>query len=356
MDNVVDLAIYDQLEKLGIKPVRQYEEVERIKTGLPSLDWALCGGLPRGRVVSMWGAQNYGKTSVLLCAAGNIIANGGKVLYVDMENALDHRWAAHWGCNPENQMQLISLKGATANLNAALKVLENNDRLGYDLIILDSIADAYPDTFYNGEMGEGEQMGQRAQMQARFMRRVKDHLRDNGACFVYINQVGQNFSQYGYDYKQTGSEAMRHHTSVEIVVYTKGVLKGKVEVEGKEKEVQIGFSFKGQTKKNKTGPADRNYEVPIITYDSTYHYKGQELFDLAYEKDFGLQLFTTKEGKPYSGRGVVMFNGVELGSSKSEAISNLHIDPELYALVEKEVYNRMKPNYSGIDNGTEIEA
>ena len=160
MTDLLTEDLFFELEKLGIHPVRKYEPVPRLRTGLVSFDRALWGGIPKGLITEIWGPQKYGKTTSLVIAAGNIIRAGGHVLWVDLEHRMNHQWAKHWGADPETQMQLVSPKTGEEAFDIVLAALRN--KLPFDMIVLDSIAGAFPNAYYEGKIGDSDRMASRA--------------------------------------------------------------------------------------------------------------------------------------------------------------------------------------------------
>jgi hypothetical protein len=220
-------------------------------------------------------------------------------------------------------------------------VLRNNESLGFKLIVLDTIAAAYPKSEVLKDMDAGNRMGSRAQLIGNFIYRVMGDLKDSNCCLVLLNQARANFSQYGDDIVASGGWALQHGSDVTIRLTAKeGIV-----IKGENKQtVGHGFKITGKVKKNKTASAydekgdERTFSTSILLHPDKFHWTTNEILDVA--KDLGL--FQKKDGGIYEGSGTICFDGVELGTSQDKARTTIDHDDALFQAVMDAVYQSME--------------
>lgn len=246
-----------------------YEPTQFYETGSYYLDYCFGGGLPVGRITTLWGREGLGKTTLALLAAKRRVDAGGYVAYIDAENALDPAWAARFGLAFDGTQRffLIQPDSAETALNAILRLLkmarpDDKTRSLFDLIILDSIAALTTEAELKGELGDKVVAG-RAQALAQFCSASKGLLRNSTTALLFINQERDKFGMsfgYGEPVQQPGGRAPRFYAS--IIAKMKGSPERIVEG-GKP----VGNIFRLKTTKNKVAPPMR--EAAIRVYFDT---------------------------------------------------------------------------------------
>jgi len=329
----LDLAL-GQIEKafgkeaicrLGGGSVKQ---VEAIPTGALSLDLALgVGGLPRGRVIEIYGPEAGGKTTLSLHVAAQTQKMGGTVAFIDAEHALDPVYAAHIGVNVDDLLVSQPDSG-----EQALEIAEKLVRSGaIDLIIVDSVAALVPQAEIEGEMGDSH-VGLQARLMSQALRKLTSILNKTKTSIIFINQLRQKIGvMFGNPETTTGGLALKFYASVRIDVRRIENLKKGDEV--------IGTRVRAKVTKNKVAPPYRQAEFTMIL--------GQGISREACILDKGVEAgLIEKSGSWF------LYGDEKLGQGAENARLYLKDNPELAAEIEDKLYVK----YLGIHyNGKKAE-
>lgn len=329
----LDLAL-GQIEKafgkeaicrLGGGSVKQ---VEAIPTGALSLDLALgVGGLPRGRVIEIYGPEAGGKTTLSLHVAAQTQKMGGTVAFIDAEHALDPVYAAHIGVNVDDLLVSQPDSG-----EQALEIAEKLVRSGaIDLIIVDSVAALVPQAEIEGEMGDSH-VGLQARLMSQALRKLTSILNKTKTSIIFINQLRQKIGvMFGNPETTTGGLALKFYASVRIDVRRIENLKKGDEV--------IGTRVRAKVTKNKVAPPYRQAEFTMIL--------GQGISRESCILDKGVEAgIIEKSGSWF------IYGDEKLGQGAENARLYLKDNPELAAEIEDKLYVK----YLGIHyNGKKAE-
>jgi len=288
-------AIEKQFGRGAIMPLSggDIAEIGIIPTGSVGLDLALgVGGLPRGRVVEIYGPESSGKTTLTLQAISQAQRMGGVCAFIDAEHALDVGYARKLGVKTEDLLVSQPDYGEQA--------LEIADRLvgtgAVDLIVIDSVAALVPKAEIEGEMGDAH-MGLQARLMSQALRKLTAATARNNTCVAFINQLRQKIGVvYGNPETTTGGNALKFYASVRLDIRKTGVIKNG--------DVPIGTKTRVKVVKNKVAPPFREAEFEIM-YGTGVNWAG-EIVDLA--SDHGL---LEKSGAFYSWKGERIAQGRE---------------------------------------------
>jgi recombination protein RecA len=288
-------AIEKQFGRGAIMPLSggDIAEIGIIPTGSVGLDLALgVGGLPRGRVVEIYGPESSGKTTLTLQAIAQAQRMGGVCAFIDAEHALDVGYARKLGVKTEDLLVSQPDYGEQA--------LEIADRLvgtgAVDLIVIDSVAALVPKAEIEGEMGDAH-MGLQARLMSQALRKLTAATARNNTCVAFINQLRQKIGVvYGNPETTTGGNALKFYASVRLDIRKTGVIKNG--------DVPIGTKTRVKVVKNKVAPPFREAEFEIM-YGMGVNWAG-EIVDLA--SDNGL---LEKSGAFYSWKGERIAQGRE---------------------------------------------
>jgi recombination protein RecA len=239
-----------------------------ISTGSLSLDLALGGrGIPRGRIIEIFGPESSGKTTLSLTVAAHAQKDGGVAAVIDAEHALDPSWARKIGVNIDDLLVSQPDSGEQALEICELLVRSN----AVDLIVVDSVAALIPKAEIEGDMGDA-QMGLQARLMSQAMRKLTGVIARSKCTVIFINQIREKIGvMFGSPETTTGGKALKFYSSVRIDVRRTGALK--------EGDVTVGSRTRARVVKNKIAPPFRDAEFDIM-YDEGISATG-DLIDLA---------------------------------------------------------------------------
>jgi len=301
--------------KLGDNTV---EPIEFISTGSLGLDIALgIGGLPKGRVIEIYGPESSGKTTLALHAIAESQKKGGIAAIIDAEHALDKFYAQKLGVDIENL--LISQPD---NGEQALEIADNLIRSGaIDIIVIDSVAALVPKSEIEGEMGDSK-MGLQARLMSQALRKLTGTISKTGCCCIFINQLREKIGvMFGNPETTTGGNALKFYASVRLDIRRTGQIKDSDEVSGNRVKVKVV--------KNKVAPPFRIAEFDIMYGEGIS--KVGEIIDLGVAAEI-----IKKAGSWFS------YKDTKLGQGR-DAVKQLLLDnPEL----SDEIEGRIKESQS----------
>lgn len=289
------------------------EPLEAISTGSLGLDMALgIGGLPKGRIVEIYGPESSGKTTLAIHAIANVQKNGGIAAIIDAEHAFDRFYAEKLGV--DTQSLLISQPD---NGEQALEIADNLIRSGaIDLVVIDSVAALTPKAEIEGEMGDSR-MGLQARLMSQALRKLTGTINKTGCCCIFINQLREKIGiMFGNPETTTGGNALKFYASVRLDIRRISQLK--------EGEVVAGNRVRVKVIKNKVAPPFRNAEFDIIFGEGIS--KVGEIIDLGVEKGI-----IKKSGSWFA------YDDTKLGQGR-EAVKSLFIEnPDLAEEIENKI-------------------
>jgi recombination protein RecA len=299
------------------------EDVEGISTGCLGLDIALGGkGLPRGRVVEIYGAEASGKTTVALHAVANVQKQGGVAAFIDAEHALDPSWAKRIGVDLDSL--LVSQPGyGEEGLRIAEMLIKSN---AVDLIVIDSVAALVPkNEIQDSEIGDTK-VGLQARLMSQAMRILTPTINKSRTCLLFINQIRQKIGvMYGDPNTTTGGLALKFYASVRMEV--------KRITHVKDGDETIGAETRVRVVKNKIAPPFRNAEFEIL-HDRGIDYEG-DLLKLALEDEI-----IEKSGAFFS------YKEQRLGQGKDKAVQFLRENRAVRDELTAAVLEKRKPQPS----------
>jgi len=292
---------------------REKVDVPAIPTGSLSLDAALgVGGMPRGRVVEIYGPESSGKTTLALHVISEAQRRGGMAAFIDAEHALDALYAAKLGVDTDNLLVSQPDSG-----EQALEIAEVLIRSGaVDVLVIDSVAALVPRSELEGEMGEA-QMGLQARLMSQALRKLTSIVSKSHTCLIFINQLREKIGvMFGNPETTTGGRALKFYASIRIDIRRIASLK--------EADVVIGSRAKVKVVKNKVAPPFREAEFDIL-YGEGISKEG-DLIDLAVEHKV-----IEKSGAWYA------YNGDRLGQGRENARQFLRENKDLRDQIDARV-------------------
>jgi recombination protein RecA len=300
--------------RLGERP---NEPIEVIHTGSTALDVALgVGGLPRGRVVEVYGPESSGKTTLTLHAVANAQKAGGQVAFIDAEHALDPEYAKKLGVDIDNL-----ILSQPDNGEQALEIVDMLVRSGaLDLIVIDSVAALVPRAEIEGEMGDSH-VGLQARLMSQALRKITSALNQSKTTAIFINQLREKIGvMFGSPETTTGGRALKFYASVRLDIRRIETLKDGTDAVGNRTRVKVV--------KNKVAPPFKQAEFDIL-YGHGISREGG-LIDMGVDNGF-----VRKAGAWYT------YEGDQLGQGKENARNFLKDNPDLADEIEKKILEKL---------------
>ncbi len=293
--------------------------VEVISTGSISLDYALgVGGVPRGRVVEIYGPEASGKTTLALSIVAQAQKNGGTAAYIDAEHALDSKYARALGVDVDNL--LISQPDTGEDALEITETLVRSNAM--DVIVIDSVAALVPKAEIEGDMGDSH-MGLQARLMSQALRKLTAVANRSKTCIVFINQIRMKIGvMFGNPETTPGGLALKFHASVRMDIRRIETIK--------QGDQMIGNRVRVKVVKNKMAPPFRNTEFEII-FGEGISYVG-DLMDLAVENNV-----IEKAGAWFS------YQGERLGQGRDNIKTMLKQNPDLLQKIEIELKAKLNP-------------
>lgn len=321
-NNSTDIVVEQIKEKFGEGVIMKLGEikkvdVESIPTGSVSLDIALgIGGIPRGRVVEIYGPESSGKTTLALHIISNVQKAKGTAAFIDAEHALDPEYAKKIGVKINDL--LISQPD---NGEQALDIVETLVSSGaINLIVVDSVAALVPKAEIEGEMGDSH-MGRQARLMSQALRKLTAIVAKSNCTVIFINQIRMKIGiMFGNPETTTGGNALKFYSSVRIEVRRSAQIKKNEDIVGNRVKVKIV--------KNKVAPPFRTTEFDIM-YNEGISASG-DLLDTGVKYEV-----IAKKGNSYS------FEEIKLGTGRETAKAFLKADPKLMQEISKVIYKKV---------------
>ena len=305
---------------------RDVVEIDAISSGSLSLDVALgIGGLPKGRIVEIYGPESSGKTTLALHVIAEAQKNKGTCAFIDAEHALDPVYAKKLGVNtdemlisqPDNGEQALEIADTLVNSSAI------------DVLVIDSVAALVPRAEIEGDMGDSH-MGLHARLMSQALRKLTGSISRSQCLVIFINQIRQKIGvMFGNPETTTGGNALKFYASVRMDIRRIGAIKDREEVVGNQTRVKIV--------KNKLAPPFKTVEFDIMYGEGIS--KTGEILDLA--SNIGL---VEKSGAWYS------YNGDRIGQGRENAKNFLKDNPEIALKIEQEIRSHGKENKANEEN------
>ena len=306
---------------------QQVEELQLLSTGIPSVDLALSGkypgGIPKGRIIEIYGPESSGKTTLTLHIAAECQKAGGTVAFIDAEHALDLVYAAKLGVDVPN-----TLVSQPDNGEQALEIADTLIKSGaVDLLIIDSVAALTPAKELEGEMGDSH-MGLQARLMSQGLRKLTGSISRSGATVIFINQLRMKIGvMFGNPETTTGGNALKYYASQRIDIRRTGAVK--------DGDLHIGATTKLKVVKNKVFPPFREAEPTIMFMKAGFDVLG-DLLDLA-EKNGIVQ----KAGAWYA------YNNNKIGQGRNNSLAYLEQNPEVLEEIKSKLGVFFSPNTRG---------
>jgi recombination protein RecA len=305
-------------------------EVDSIPTGSLGLDIALgVGGIPRGRVIEIFGPESSGKTTLTLAIIASAQSNGGTAAFVDAEHALDPVYAEKLGVKVND---LLVSQPDTGE--QALEITDMLVRSGaVDVVVVDSVAALTPKAEIEGEMGD-QHMGLQARLMSQALRKLTGNIKRSNTIVIFINQIRMKIGvMFGNPETTTGGNALKFYSSVRMDIRRIGAIKNGEEVVGSMTRVKVV--------KNKVAPPFRETEFEIM-YGTGISKEG-ELIELGV-----LHNFIEKSGSWYS------YKGERIGQGKDNARTFLQQHAEIAKDIEAQIRVKMIPEKATMNRGGDL--
>ena len=290
--------------------------VETIPAGSISLDIALGGGVPRGRVVEIFGPESSGKTTLTLHIIAEAQKRGGQVAFIDAEHALDPEYARMIGVDVDNL--LISQPDSGEQALEITETLVRSNAI--DVVVVDSVAALTPKAEIEGDMGDSH-MGLQARLMSQALRKLTSAISKSKTTVIFINQIRMKIGiMFGNPETTTGGQALKFYSSVRMDIRNIGKIE---DGSGEEKKI-LGNRVRVKIVKNKIAPPFRTAEFDIL-YNRGISYAG-DVIDLATKYEI-----TQKSGAFYS------YKDIKLGQGRENAKGFLETNHKVLKEIEKEV-------------------
>ena len=297
---------------------KKHEKIPFISTGSLGLDLALgIGGLPRGRVVEIYGPESSGKTTLTLEVIAQCQRAGGTAAFIDAEHALDPIYAGKLGVNVEEL--LISQPDTGEQALEVADIMVHSG--GIDVLVIDSVAALVPKAEIEGEMGDVH-VGLQARLMSQALRKISGNVKRSNTLVIFINQIRYKIGvMFGSPETTSGGNALKFYASVRLDIRRIGTIK--------DGDVAVGNETRVKVVKNKVSPPFRQAEFQII-YNKGINRVG-ELIDKGSE--LGL---VEKSGAWYS------LEGEKIGQGKSNAVQFLEENPKIAEKIEKQIFETLE--------------
>ena len=294
-----------------------FVDVDTISTGSLAIDHALgVGGLPRGRIIEIYGPESSGKTTLALQCIAECQKGGGKAAFIDAEHAIDPRYAKALGVDVD---ELILSQPDSGE--QALEIAEVLIRSGaIDLIVVDSVAALVPQAELDGEMGDSN-IGLHARLMSKAMRKLAGAMNANGCTTIFINQLREKVGvMFGNPETTTGGRALKFYASIRLEVRKSEAIKSGQEVIGNKVNVKVA--------KNKVAPPFKTCQVEI--------YYGEGISHLSEVINMGVEMgIIEKSGSWYA------YNGEKIGQGTEAVRAYLKQNPDIDQKITEEIKERM---------------
>ncbi|MBF1038868.1 MAG: recombinase RecA [Candidatus Nanosynbacter sp.] len=292
-------------------------DVEVIPSGALSLDLALGGGYPKGRIIEIYGPESSGKTTLTLHAIAEIQKQGGTAAFIDAEHALDPAYAKRLGVDTENL-----LVSQPDNGEQALEITETLVRSNaVDLVIVDSVAALTPQAEIDGDMGDSH-MGLQARLMSQALRKLTGIINKSKATVIFINQIRMKIGvMFGNPETTTGGNALKFYASQRIDIRRIGQIKVGDDIIGNRTKIKVV--------KNKIAPPFRVAEFDIMYNEGIS--KTGDILDLA-----ATHVIVEKSGAFYK------YNGETIGQGRDKTKNYLKENPEVLAEIDQKVREKVK--------------
>lgn len=295
-------------------------KVEAISTGCLTLDVALgIGGIPKGRIIEIYGPESSGKTTVALHCVAEVQKEGGTAAFVDAEHALDPVYASKLGVNLDDLYISQPDSG-----EQALEITETLIRSGaIDIIVIDSVAALTPQAELDGDMGDSH-VGMQARLMSQALRKITAASSKSKCTIIFINQLREKIGvMYGNPETTTGGKALKFYSSVRIEIKKADTLKDGSDI--------VGNHVKAKVVKNKVAPPFKVAEFDIM-YGTGISNMGCVL-DLAVENEF-----VQKSGSWFS------YNDEKIGQGRDKAMEFLKSNPDVYKELDAKIREKYEMN------------
>lgn len=307
-------------------------QIEAIPTGSLGLDIALgIGGLPRGRIIEIYGPESSGKTTLTLQVVAECQKLGGTAAFIDAEHALDPNYAEKLGVDVKNLL--------VSQPDTGEQALEIADKLvcsgAVDVVVVDSVAALTPRAEIEGDMGD-QHMGLQARLMSQALRKLTGNIKRSNTLVIFINQIRMKIGvMFGSPETTTGGNALKFYASVRLDIRRIGAIKKGDEVVGSETRVKVV--------KNKVAPPFKQAEFDIL-YGEGISHEG-ELIELGVKTDL-----VEKSGAWYS------YEGTRIGQGKDNARQFLKENPPIALAIEAKLRDQLMVKNPVLETEAELEA
>ncbi|MBR2024291.1 MAG: recombinase RecA [Clostridia bacterium] len=313
----------EAIRRLGDSPDLQ---ISAVSTGSLTLDLALgVGGLPRGRIIEIYGPESSGKTTVALHAIAEVQKAGGRAIFIDAEHALDPVYAKAIGVDIDN-LYISQPDNGEQGLNITESLVNSG---AVDIVVIDSVAALVPKQEIEGSMGDSH-MGAQARLMSQALRKLSGCAASTNCIIIFINQLRSKIGvMYGNPETTTGGNALKYYASVRIDIRKSEVLKNGTE--------SYGNHVKCKVVKNKVAPPFKTAEFDILY--GTGISKSSEIMELAVELEI-----VEKSGSWFS------YNGTRIAQGKDNTRKYFESNPDLMKELEEKIKEKIA---NGSSVGTE---